>query len=200
MFYPDRKLAGLLALIGGLECILGISIAEDLYPSYSVSANYISDLGATCARTSYSFVQPCTIFQPSSIIFTFSVGLLGLLTVATGYLLYRFTKRQILTIFVLLTGIGALGVAIFPETTGIMHTIVSLVTFLPAGLSAIFSSRILESPVNYLAILLGALTLLALVFVFAENYAGLGPGGMERLVAYPALLWLVTFGAYLVKS
>jgi hypothetical protein len=27
-------------------------------------------------------------------------------------------------------------------------------------------------------------------------YLGLGPGGMERMIAYPALIWLTTFGAH----
>jgi len=28
-------------------------------------------------------------------------------------------------------------------------------------------------------------------------YLGLGPGGMERMVIYPALVWLAGFGGYL---
>jgi hypothetical membrane protein len=193
MLLSDRRLAGLLAFIGGIECLMGISIAEELYPNYSVSANYISDLGATCRAS-------CIIVQPSSIIFNTSVALLGGLTIAASYFLYRSTHKQILAAFVFLAGVGAVGVGFFPETTGVVHSIVSLIVFLFGGLSAVLSFQILEPPINYLSILLGVITLIALALFLTGNYAGLGQGGMERLVAYPALLWIVGFGAYLMKS
>jgi hypothetical protein len=28
-------------------------------------------------------------------------------------------------------------------------------------------------------------------------YLGLGPGGMERMIVYPALMWLAAFGGHL---
>jgi len=30
-----------------------------------------------------------------------------------------------------------------------------------------------------------------------EVYLGLGVGGMERMILYPAMLWAIGFGAYL---
>jgi len=44
MKYDDRKIAGSLLFIGAVLCVLGIIIAEALYPGYSTSENYISDL------------------------------------------------------------------------------------------------------------------------------------------------------------
>ena len=32
----------------------------------------------------------------------------------------------------------------------------------------------------------------------ADTFLGLGKGGMERMIAYPALLWAVGFGGYLI--
>jgi hypothetical protein len=29
-------------------------------------------------------------------------------------------------------------------------------------------------------------------------YMGLGPGGMERMIVYPALVWLTAFNSYLI--
>lgn len=194
MQFSDRRLAGVLALIGGVECLLGISLAEELYPSYGVSGNYISDLGATCRGGT------CTIVEPSSMIFNFSVALLGGLAIAASLFLYRSTRRRVLTSFLLLSGVGAVGVGFFPETTGIVHAIVSLVVFLFGGLAAVSSYQILEVPMNYLSALLGVMALVALVLFISGNNFGLGPGGMERMIAYPALLWFVGFGAYLMKS
>jgi hypothetical membrane protein len=193
MLFSDRKLSGILAFIGGVECLVGISVAEELYPSYSVSANFISDLGATCRAS-------CTIVQPASVVFNSSVALLGGLAIAASYFIYRSTRRRVLTSFLLLAGVGAVGVGFFPETTGIVHAIVSLVVFLFGGLSAVSSYQVLEVPMNYLSILLGGITLVALALFLTGNYSTLGQGGMERMVAYPALLWLVGFGAYLMKS
>jgi hypothetical protein len=36
------------------------------------------------------------------------------------------------------------------------------------------------------------------VLFASGNYFGLGRGGMERLIAYPTLLWSVAFGGYLM--
>ena len=193
MLFSDRKLSGLLAFAGGVECIVGIGVAEALYPGYSVSANPISDLGATCNSS-------CTIVEPSSIIFNSSVILLGILGMVVSYFVFRFTHRRLLTSFLFLAAVGAVGVGVFPETTGIVHAVMSLIVFLFGGLSAITSFQVLELPMNYLAVLLGVITLFALTLYATHNYAGLGRGGMERMVAYPALLWLVGFGAHLMKS
>ena len=193
MLFSDRRLAGALAFIGAVQCVVGISLAEELYPGYSVSTNPISDLGATCAGT-------CTVVEPASIVFTASVILLGGFVIATSYFINRATRRKLLTSFLFMTGIGALGVGIFSETTGIVHGVFSLIVFLFGGLSAISSYQVEEVPMNYLSILLGALALAALVLYTTGNYLALGRGGMERMVAFPALLWGVGFGAYLMKS
>ena len=41
--------------------------------------------------------------------------------------------------------------------------------------------------------------LLALVLVLSTTYLGLGLGGMERMVAYPLLLWEVGFGSHIIR-
>ena len=193
MFYTDRRLAGVFGFIGGVQCLIGIVVAEALYPGYSVSTNYISDLGATCRTT-------CIIEQSASAVFDSTVILLGLFVIGAAYLLYRSSKKMILPLLLILSAIGSIGVGVFPETTGILHAIVSLIVFLFGGLSAIASYGILEPPIGFLAVGLGALTLLALILFSSGYYLGIGPGGMETMIAYPALLWLVGFGAYLIKS
>jgi hypothetical membrane protein len=193
MLWSDRRLAGTFAFIGAVQCIIGITLAEDLYPSYSVSLDHISDLGATCRTT-------CVIEQPAAAVFDSTVILLGVLVIVAAYFLYRASKTRILTLFLIVSAAGAVGVGVFPETTGIIHLMVSLIVFLFGGLSAISSYRIQEPPINYLSVILGALTLVALALYSSGNDLGIGTGGMERMVAYPALLWLVSFGSYLLRS
>jgi len=50
------------------------------------------------------------------------------------------------------------------------------------------------------SLLLGALTLSSLMLFVLGNYIGLGAGGMERMIAYPVILWGVGFGGYLMAS
>jgi len=41
--------------------------------------------------------------------------------------------------------------------------------------------------------------LLALVLFASGTFLGLGKGGMERMIAYPALLWAIGFGGHLIS-
>lgn len=183
--------AGAFFFVGGLECVLGILLAETQYQGYSVANNAISDLGATCANS------VCVIHQPSAIIFNGSVILLGALVLAGSYLM-RKSSMGGLPIVVALAGVGALGVGLFPETTGIVHILASLVVFLFGGLSAVVSYRYTRAPFSFFSVILGLVSLVALVLYGDGAYLGLGQGGMERMIAYPELLWVVGFGGYLM--
>jgi len=101
-------------------------------------------------------------------------------------------------VLVALAGVGAMGVGVFPETTGIWHGIFSLVVFLFAGLSAIVTYRFQKKPMAYFSVILGVMTLIALFLYVPNIYLGLGPGGMERMIVYPALLWAIGFGGHLM--
>lgn len=184
MKYDDRKVAGALIFIASVQCVLGIITAETLYPGYSTSENYISDLGV----------------GPSALVFNSSVFLLGAIIVAGVYFFQRAFGSRLLTILLILTGVGAMGVGLFPENFGILHVVASLITFLFGGLTAILSYRLVKPPLSYFSVILGVVSLAALVLFGSGNYMGLGKGGMERMVAYPALLWAVGFSSHLIGS
>ena len=99
---------------------------------------------------------------------------------------------------VLLAGVGAVGVGVFNENFVGIHSIVSFITFLFAALSAILAFRVLRPPLAYLSILLGVGSLVALGLFISNNDAGLGNGGMERMIVYPVLTWGIGFGGYLL--
>lgn len=181
--YDDRKVAGALLFIAGVQCVMGIIIAEALYPGYSTSENYISDLGV----------------GPSALVFNSSVFLLGIIAVVGVYFIQRALGSRLLSVCLAITGIGAMGVGVFPENFGILHFISSLITFLFGGLSVTISYRNQKTAFAYYSILLGALSLAALVLFGSGTYLGLGKGGMERMIAYPSLLWAVGFGGYLMS-
>ncbi len=176
------RTAGSLILIGAAQFVICMIVAETLYHGYSTAGNYISDLGV----------------GPSALIFNSSIFILGLLAAVAAYFLFRVYGRNPLPILILLAGIGAMGVGAFTEHTGMLHTAVSLVAFLFGGFSAIAAYKIASSPLNYLSVIMGLFALVALVLFGTNNYLGLGNGGMERMIAYPILLWAVTFGGNLI--
>ena len=188
LWVMSRKLAGILIFIASLQFVLAMTISEALYPQYSVSANYISDLGEPSKAGSVAYI------------FNSSIFLLGLLTVISAYLIQRIFDYKIFSTFLVLTGIGAMGVGLFPESFGILHTIPSFITFFFGALSTIASYRLQKRPLSYLAIILGLLSLLALILFALDIYLGLDKGGMERMIAYPILLWALGFGGHLIGS
>jgi len=182
MRLDDRQWAGLLLFAGTTQFAIGMIIAEAVDPTYSVRTNYISDLGV----------------RAGAAVFNSSIIILGIAILATSWFLFRAFKDRILMIVVLLAGVGAVGVGVFTESYGSIHTIVSFITFLFAGLSAILAFRILRPPLSYLSVLLGAASLIALGLYATNNYLGLGNGGMERMIVYPVLTWGISFGGYLL--
>jgi len=200
--------AGVAIFVGAVQFGISMIVAEIVYSTsgplnasgsgnttgyiYSVANNYISDLGANC-RTNCTSV-------PSAYLFDTSIALLGLLILVGAYFLQRAFHWTPATVMIGLAGVGALGVGLFPETTGIWHSIFSLVVFLFAGLAALVTARFQKKPMFYFSIILGLLTLAALFLYIGGNYLGLGPGGMERMVVYPVLLWAVGFGGHMMAS
>lgn len=90
----DVRTAGLLYVLSGTVMFLAISLAEALYPGYSVHTNAISDLAATAANTS-------GLVEAAGLVW-------GLGWLAGSYLLLRGTGRRGLMVLFLLPGIGVL--------------------------------------------------------------------------------------------
>lgn len=80
MKHADGKIAGALIFVGAVQFILCMIMAECLYPKYSVSENYISDLGVGATAP----------------IFNISVFLLGATVAASAYFLKRMVQSKIL--------------------------------------------------------------------------------------------------------
>ena len=174
--------------VGAAQLLVGMLLAETLCPGYSISANHISDLGAYCNGV-YPNAGVWVIYQPKSNIFNSFVFLLGVLLVISAYLLWHPQKMKIFSILILLTGIGAMGVGVFPETNPVAHEITSDVAFLFAGLSAIWGYRLTMSLISYFSVILGVVNLVAIVLFTANVLFGLGVGGMEMMVVYPVIVW-----------
>ncbi len=165
--------------------MLGLLIAETLYPGYSVALNYISDLG----------VGP----EPSRTIFSASVFLFGLLGVAASVLLLRSRGDRVVPCLLLVSGLGAMGVGLINEHVPPYHIMAAFLAFFMGGLAAVFSYRLVGWPLGLLSAALGLIGLAALVLAGTGSNLGMGKGGIERLVLYPSLTWLIGLGAVLAS-
>jgi hypothetical membrane protein len=190
--------AGTLSFFAAAQFVLGLTISEALYRGFSLSANYISDLG----------------IGPSALIFNSSAFLLGLLLLVGTYFLRHIPDFKTVNIMLILMAIGAMGIGVFTKNYRTAHGAVATMAFFFAGLTAITSSKVLKKPLSLISIIVGTMTLAALALfstgmitsgsltsdiAYDSNfYLGLGPGGMEHMIIYPALMWLAGFSWHLI--
>ncbi len=191
----SNKIAGTLLVAGGTQFVIALIIAEAVYPSYSIANNYISDLGVWGTT--------------SALIFNPSIMLLGITTLIAAFYIKRHFRLGKMFLIYLVAGAGSLGVGIFPENTflvgsvPVLHSISALSAFVFGGIAGFVTYRITRSPFRYLSAILGAFTLVMFaVFLGTRDFGalGIGAGGLERLVAYPAVLGQIGFGGYLLAD
>jgi hypothetical membrane protein len=192
--HRSEAAAGALFFLVGAVSLLGIIVAEVLYPDYT-TLQEISDLGASRPPNS-------VVHQPSSTIFNTTMLVSGALVLAGTSLVHRAFDRRWVTVTLALFGAGVFGVGVFPGNVVPWHQLFALLTFVAGGLSALVSARVVDGPFRYLCVAFGVLSLAVLASVVVLGEANpllvLGLGGVERLVVYPVLLWATGFGGYLL--
>ncbi len=170
---------------------------------FSLADNFISDLGnTTCGVYNSSYV--CS---PWHTLMNISFSLQGVIILAGSILAWPVFQRersQALIFWLLaLTGIGMIGVGLFPEDVSNRgHVISAGIQFITGNL-AIALIGIRCKTVNLKRGWLAASALLGIVglaatLLFASGYGlGLGIGGMERVAAYTFPAWLIAAGILL---
>jgi hypothetical membrane protein len=187
-----------LFIFGSVQFIAAMILVQSQYSGYSLTQNYISDLGGA--------------HSPLPLVFDGSVILLGVCAILGSLLIWSaFPERPSRGVglgFLLIAGIGAIGVGVFPETTpvlsGGMHTIVSAIAFVGAGIGlTVLSGAMVPGPrwrfSRPFTLVLGVITLVATALLLPGVYLGFGPGGMERLVVAPILLWAIVEGIHIAR-
>ncbi len=179
------KIYGILLALAALQFIVAVQAAQALYPGYSVWTNYISDLG------NKNLAGPAIAAA-----FNISAIVLGILVLISSYGLGRITTRRSLSTATLaLSGLGALGVGLFPEGSPMyLHTIFALIAFLFGGIAVIALGLYTAIPkaLRLLGVALGAISLISLAAYIALDE----PPIVERLVVYPILIYAVAYGLY----
>ena len=193
------KLSGTLLFLAGSIALMGIITAEALYPSgmgYTTFSSEISDLGATKPPNSI-------IYQPSATIFNMAMLLTGLMTLTATFFQHKFFTKLLVSIPLSLFGLGLVGIGIFSGEKAPYHGIFAMLTFLSGGLSAILAFKIVSTPFKYIGIVFGSISLAtyaAAVFIPNIIFPLIGPGGTERWLVYPLVLWLTGLGGYLMNT
>jgi len=186
--------AGFLLLIGSLIFFYGMVLAEFTYVDYSVSNNFISDLG------NFDHLVPALIFNPSIILF-------GLCAIYAGVVLKNNLDR-VLGILIIIAGIGGMGVGIFNEATILLlHLSFAFTVFLVGGFAIIWSIKVLYvPPLSYVLMVLAGIVFFFVSFVISNMlfgtkiHFGIGVGGMERMVVFPTIIWVMIMGIYLLAQ
>lgn len=199
IFKPEKeyyKVAGIILLIGAVQFLLAVNLAEALFPGYSVRGDTLSHLGGSIPT-----------IEPPAIIFNISIILLGILSLSAVYLILKSGGCRLFSSCLAISAVGAIGVGLFPAYTGNPHIFFSILTFLFGSLATIFSYRLgLNIPMVILSMILGLVSLLTLLSLIilgtgASNLliASLGIGGTERFIAYPSLFYIIALGGYLTS-
>ena len=193
MKLEEEVKAGLLLAIGSIQWFFIVLISEGLYPGYVSSFHYVSTLGTG---------QTANLYNASTL-------LLGVCVVTASYLIHRFKPSRLFFALLLIAGLGAIGLGVFPEDSRPMHGIVTPITLIFGGLAGAFVFKVQSRPLSYLSMILGAgsiavgLLFISYMGLSVESdvmYLGFYKGTLERIVIYPLILWMMTLGSQLARQ
>jgi hypothetical membrane protein len=160
-----------------------LTFGPTLTPGYDAHEQPISDRG---------------IIPETANFFNLTVIVLGILMIGGGYLLHRCSSSRVTTAIFIIAGIGVIGVGIFTLNNGI-HGIFALISFIFFNVLAMVAGVRANGLMRIFSIILGVLGLTGLILHLTDNNGPLGPGGMERLIVYPVMVWLLAYSGCLIS-
>lgn len=175
---------------------------------YSFFANTISDLGETAK---FTYGNP-RMWSPDHVWMNLAFFLLGTIMVIGSPLIYQeFTENTPRQVWIAriafsaqgLAGLGAIFVALFPENAHPLAHEVGAALAIAVGTLGVFLLGIalpLPGRLRRFMLWSGPVSLTAILLYALHEYLGFGPGGMERVAAYPEVIWLISFGFYISRS
>lgn len=187
----ELRLPGLLLFVLAAQFMTVIMLGASIAPGYDYAGGAISDLG---------------VIDETALLFNTSLVAVGLLNLIGGYLFYRSHLRAwVLAVFAL-AGIGAIGAGLVPLDQGGVHGLFALLAFLFFNLEAIAAATVLHGPMKAISYLAGAIGLAFVGIMIVGDggnpaaFGAIGHGGAERMIAYPAMLWLMALGGHLMAD
>ncbi len=190
MKFNNLRIPGLLLSIGAAQFLTMMMLLEAIAPGYSMHTASISDLGT---------------IPETELLFGITLFALGIMNLVGGWFLFKsWGSKSLLSVFTL-GSIGAVGAALIPLDSPIgLHSLFALLAFLFLNLEAITVGLRMRGSLRAISVIAGAIGIIftiAMIFVDSgvlDPSGSIGHGGVERLIAYPALIWMVLFGGYLI--
>lgn len=187
----DAPVAGAMLFVLSAGFMTVIMLAASMAPGYDIAGGAISDLG---------------VIGETALLFNVTLVAVGGLNIAAGILFHRIHRRGWLLALYLVAGIGAAGAGLVPLDTSDLHGIFALFAFLCFNLEAIGSGAVVIGPMRAISILAGCVGLaFVAIMVIGDSgitavFGPIGHGGAERMIVYPAMLWMLAFGGYLMAD
>lgn len=211
-----RKVSGWAFVIGPTQFVIATLVEGALIPGYGLITHWISDLGAPpnnaphfAPGTSLWWVFSTSLILMSLLIF---VGVVGLKP-----LLWDRGLGKLTVALIVIVALGAIGVAVWNEVDELeLHSISALIAFglgwvamVVFGVYARKDSR-WGAGWSGLSLLGGVVSLIALVLYVVPTFVGrtnvpswiaaVYPGGSERAIVVPLVIWLVALGIQMVRG
>ena len=185
----NPRIPGAALFVLSAQFMTVIMLAASAAPGYDFAGGAISDLG---------------VIAETSLAFNVSLVAVGALNLVAGYGFYTIHGRGwILTVFTL-ASVGAAGAGLVPLDRSDVHGLFALAAFLCFNLEAIACATVVSGPMRPISALAGIVGLaFVVVMVIGDSgnaaiFGPIGHGGAERMIVYPAMLWMLAFGGYLM--
>jgi hypothetical membrane protein len=181
--------AGSLLFLLAAQFMTVIMLAASIVSDYNYKGSAISDFG---------------IAPDTAMIFNLSLIVVGSLNILGGMVLSGAHRRRGLLVIYLVAGLGAIGAGLFPLNTGAPHSLSALVAFIFFNVQAISTGFVAKGPMRWISFAAGLVGLLFVgIMVIGDGgdpsvFGSIGHGGIERMIVYPPMVWLIAFGGYLM--
>jgi hypothetical membrane protein len=207
----QQIVVGAICWILALEYFIAQLIAQTAWPSYRMSDYDVSALGVTtCGPFIDSITHESLGYMCSPLHAVMNTGflLLGVLIMLGAFLTRSMWPRRRLTtfglIFVSLGGLGEMFAGLAPGDVNVpMHAAGALLHWVGGGIGIMLLGFALWKTQRLLAVfslLVGAIGFLGFFLYGNQVYFGLGRGIMQRVLAYPATIWLIVLGLTMLAS
>jgi hypothetical membrane protein len=185
----DLEGAGVLFFLVGAGFLLVTMLAESIAPGYDVHAAAISDLG---------------VIAETALLFNVLLVVIGVLDAVAGARYARRREGRWVGVLAAVAGGGAIGAGLIPLDSGGPHALFALVAFVGFNLQAVALAADVAGPLRWLGMVAGLVGLASVGLMIAGDagdpsiFGAIGHGGAERMIAEPAMLWLIAFGGALM--